>query len=57
MLTVAAGAPLVELIELAFRADLPVLLHGRHGIGKSEVFAHVAWRDRPASTVRDRSTQ
>jgi hypothetical protein len=53
--TVAAGAPLVALIELAVRADRPVLLHGRHGIGKSEVFAQVANKLGIGLIVRDLS--
>jgi MoxR-like ATPase len=42
MLTIAAGTPLVELLTLAYYANHPVLLHGRHGVGKSEAFAHAA---------------
>lgn len=42
MLTVAAGAPLVGLIRLCFSARLPLLLHGKHGVGKSEIFAYAA---------------
>jgi MoxR-like ATPase len=56
MLTpVATGAPLIALIELAIRADRPVLLHGRHGIGKSEVFAQVANKLGIEFIVRDLS--
>jgi MoxR-like ATPase len=47
------GPLVVEAIALGYRANLPVLLWGKHGIGKSEVFALAAaklgigflWRD------------
>lgn len=42
MMPVAAGTPLVELIADAYKANLPVLLIGMHGIGKSELMAQVA---------------
>jgi hypothetical protein len=42
IMTVAAGAPAIRLITLAHRADLPVLLHGRHGVGKSELLRGAA---------------
>jgi len=42
IMTVAAGAPTIRLIKLAYRADLPVLLHGRHGVGKSELLRGAA---------------
>lgn len=42
IMTVAAGAPAIRLIKLAYRADRPVLLHGRHGLGKSEILRAAA---------------
>ena len=53
MLTIAAGTPLVELITLAYHANHPILLHGRHGVGKSEVFAHAAAQLEIDLIVRD----
>ena len=38
IMTVAAGAPAVRQIKLAYAAKLPVLFHGLHGVGKSELF-------------------
>jgi MoxR-like ATPase len=42
MLTVAAGAPLIELIALCYAARQPILLLGKHGIGKSDLPADAA---------------
>jgi hypothetical protein len=42
MQTVEAGEPLKRLLKLATRSDMPVLLQGRHGIGKSEIVPQVA---------------
>lgn len=42
MQKVKAGAPLIEIISLCFRANLPALLDGPHGIGKSELLAQAA---------------
>lgn len=39
---VSAGPDLLRLLALAYRADQPVLLHGRHGVGKSELLAQTA---------------
>lgn len=55
METVSAGRPLVELITLAYRANQPVLLHGQHGIGKSELLAQAADRLAIGFIVRDLS--
>lgn len=44
MMTIPVGEPLIELIELAYRADTPVLLHGHRGLGKSEIFPQAAER-------------
>lgn len=53
MLTIAAGAPLMEILELAHAADQPVLLHGRHGVGKSQILAETAARMGIKCVVRD----
>src|SRR5438105_172516 len=42
MQSIVAGDSLVKLVEIACRANLPVLLHGMHGIGKSAVMAEAA---------------
>lgn len=55
MMTVSAGRPLIELIALAYQADRPVMLHGRHGIGKSEILAEAAERLGIDLIVRDLS--
>jgi hypothetical protein len=40
--TVAAGRPLIELAMSCHRADVPLLLIGPHGIGKSELLQQAA---------------
>lgn len=55
MLTMAAGAPLMDLITLAYQANMPVLLHGRHGVGKSEILAQAARQIGMDTVVRDLS--
>src|SRR3989339_603909 len=42
MLTVKVGRPLRKLIRAAYLANQPVLIIGRHGIGKSQIFEAVA---------------
>jgi hypothetical protein len=42
MQTISAGPPLMELLDLAYQANRPVLLHGRHGVGKSEILEQAA---------------
>jgi hypothetical protein len=42
MMEVAAGRPLIEFSKLAYKANLPVMLHGPHGVGKSELVARAA---------------
>jgi MoxR-like ATPase len=39
---VAAGRPLIELAKLCYAAGRPLLLVGRHGVGKSELLARAA---------------
>lgn len=36
MLTIKVGRPLIEQVKLSYEANLPLLLIGRHGVGKSE---------------------
>ena len=40
--TVIAGTPTIELMKLCYAAKQPVLLCGRHGIGKSELLERAA---------------
>lgn len=42
IMTVVAGDAAIRQIVLAYRANLPVLLHGRHGVGKSELIRQAA---------------
>lgn len=42
MKTVKAGKPLLELIKLCYHADRPILLVGKHGVGKSELSEQAA---------------
>jgi hypothetical protein len=42
MMDVAAGRPLIDLLTLAYRANQPVLSHGRHGVGKSKLVERAA---------------
>ena len=53
--TLPASERLVKLMELAFEADLPVLLEGRHGVGKSALLAEAARRLGVSLVVRDLS--
>jgi hypothetical protein len=52
---VAAGPDLVRKIMLAYQADVPILLHGPHGIGKSELAAEAAQTLGIAALARDLS--
>lgn len=42
MKQLAAGPPLVEFIKLCYQANLPPLLIGKHGVGKSELLEQAA---------------
>lgn len=55
MQTIAVGPALLDLLLLAYRANQPVLLHGRHGVGKSAVLAEAAARLGIGLIVRDLS--
>ena len=50
-----AGRRLVNLIKLAYSADLPVMLIGGHGIGKSEMLQQAARELNIDCLVRDLS--
>lgn len=55
MRTVAAGDPLLAALDVAYRADVPVMLHGTHGVGKSELIAAYAQRRGLGLLIRDLS--
>jgi hypothetical protein len=55
MISLPAGDRVVDLIELAYKADLPVLLEGRHGVGKSALLVRAARRLGIEPIVRDLS--
>lgn len=42
MMNALAGRDLVRKVGVAHRADVPLMLHGRHGVGKSELLAVAA---------------
>ena len=35
--TIPAGQPLIDLIRICYKANRPLLLSGKHGVGKSEI--------------------
>lgn len=55
MMTIPAGKPAIDLIELAHGADQPVLLVGHRGVGKSSLFEAAAKRLGIGLIVRDLS--
>ena len=55
MLTLQAGKPVLEGIRLAYGSNLPILLEGRHGAGKSELLAEAARALNIELIVRDLS--
>lgn len=55
MMSLPAGDAVIELIQLARSADQPVLLAGRHGVGKSSLFEEAAQRQGIGIIVRDLS--
>lgn len=55
MLTIAAGAPLIELVSLSYAARQSLMLHGKHGIGKSDLLAEAAKRLGIGFIMRDLS--
>jgi len=52
---VKAGQPLIEVLSLAYESNQPVLLVGRHGVGKSELVAAAAKSLEINHIVRDLS--
>jgi MoxR-like ATPase len=42
MMAITAGRPLLELVKLCYSADIPLLLVGRHGVGKSVLLEEAA---------------
>lgn len=52
---VPVGSKLIEAICLAYEADQPLLLCGRHGVGKSQILAEAAQRLGVRHVVRDLS--
>jgi hypothetical protein len=42
MQTITVGKPLIDLFRLCYGAGLSILLHGKHGLGKSEIAAEAA---------------
>jgi hypothetical protein len=55
MLKVKAGRPLIDFVMLCYQADLPPLLIGRHGLGKSELLQQAARELGVRCVVRDLS--
>jgi hypothetical protein len=52
---VKAGRPLIDMVELCYTAGLPLMLVGRHGIGKSELLKQAAGEMDRGYIVRDLS--
>jgi hypothetical protein len=42
MMSITTGPKLIDLIALAYKANQPVLLHGSHGVGKSDLLGAAA---------------
>lgn len=55
MNTITHSSELIELLELGYKANLPVLIEGTHGIGKSEIIEQAATAMRIRCIVRDLS--
>ena len=53
--TLTAGKPVIDAIKLAYEADLPVLLEGSHGVGKSQLIEQAASELGIGCVVRDLS--
>ena len=52
---IKCGPPLMEALDLVYRANRPALLEGTHGVGKSEIVKDTAERLRIGYIVRDLS--
>ncbi len=50
-----AGKPVIDAIKLAYESDLPVLLEGPHGVGKSQLIEQAASELGVGCVVRDLS--
>ena len=48
---VVAGRPVIELAKLCYAAGRPLLLEGRHGVGKSELLERAARRSGDAKVI------
>jgi hypothetical protein len=55
MMTIKAGRPVVKLAAACYRANLPLLLVGPHGVGKSELIQQAAGELEINSAVYDLS--
>ncbi len=42
MMTINAGRPLIDLVKLCYAANLPLMIEGRHGVGKSVLLEQAA---------------
>jgi MoxR-like ATPase len=42
MQKVVAGQQLIDLVKLVYQANQPLLLYGKHGVGKSELLGNAA---------------
>ena len=42
MTKIKAGKPLIDLVKFCYTANLPLLLAGRHGVGKSVLLEQAA---------------
>lgn len=49
------GEPMLDLVRSAYRADIPLLIEGVHGVGKSELLGRAAQELRISCTVIDLS--
>ncbi len=54
-MAIPAGPKLIRRIVLAYRSNVPVMLHGLHGVGKSEILAQASEKLDVGLLVRDLS--
>ncbi|MBL8193979.1 MAG: AAA family ATPase, partial [Blastocatellia bacterium] len=55
MQKVVAGQQLIDLVKLVYQANQPLLLYGKHGVGKSELLGDAATNLGLQLIVRDLS--
>lgn len=55
MISLSSGEEAIEAIKLAYKAGLPVLLWGNHGVGKSEILVEAANQLQISYIIRDLS--